>query len=220
MPCKILETRASLSILLLLIAVNAGCLSIEHGPGTPKTNTQTLTETFLPESNQLSFIGYAPSGQLEHAYTAARDDALETRIEAHQIGADSIQRIFGVWDPASGTMRLTMLLIPQNDAAPRSPNETLQQQLADQVAEHAVMNQVIEIQLLELCPTDKAAKRFTGQAATLDIQTAFENAVVRALPARHGSRNPLHFVVCSIGATDGPVEGAPDAVVTIEVENP
>ena len=191
MSWKILETQKSLSILLLLIAVAAGCSSMENGTGTANTTTQISTDTFVPENKQPSFIGYAPSGQLEHAYTAARDDALERRVPAHQIVADSIQRIFGVWDPASGTMRLTMLLIPQNNTDPQSTNGTLQQQLADQVAAHADMNQVIEIQLLDLCPTDKAAKRFTGQAATLDIQTAFENAVVRALPARHGSRNPL-----------------------------
>ena len=205
---------------LLLVAVIAGCSSMDKGNGTQSNTTQTSTDTFGQENEQPSFIGYAPSGQLEHAYTAARDDALEARVPAHQIGADSIQRVFGVWEPAAGTMRLTMLLVPQRDADPQSTTGTLQQQLADQVATYTDMNQVIQIPLLDLCPIDKAAMRFTGQAATLDIQTAFENAVVRALPARNGSRNPLHFVVCSIEATDGPVEGAPDAVVKIEVETP
>ena len=208
-------------LLLLLTAVGAGCSPMDGVQQNTQTSAKWLTLPLNRATNESPFLGYAASGYLEHAYKSALQDAMDADMPANDFPAASIQRIFGVWEPVSGTMRVTILMAPVTHTKSDMPPTTLQQQLTHSVAvQEGTLNQPSRIPLVDLCPVDPDAIRFTGRAATLDIQTAFENAVVRALPSRNGVRDPLHFVVCSIAATGGPVEGTPDAVVTIEVESP
>ena len=219
----IIPSTVTGSLLVVLSTLLTGC-SIDASKKQlyPEARQQTPVSTpSTKQPSKTSYLGYAASGHLEHAYADARDDAQSAEVSANQCTAASIQRIFGVWEPASGTMRITMLLEPLEQADTAAPTGTLQRQLAHHIAAYeGTHRQPNRITLLELCPTDQDAHRYTGRAPTLDLQTAFENAVVRALPSRHSARDPLHFVVCSIAATDGSVQGMPDAIVTIEVETP